>query len=357
MKFTLYPIHWLADAVDDEQFDHDKLPFDVTEGVRIEAVSHRFRNGTFDLFKEKIGTDIVDKLERVEFALVHRYNPEPAVENRNIIGDDEHRQRSEELVRMLAAALRIIRPMRQDALLMHGNIRDEDGSFDVPSFDVPPLHLLEVPDVQKLFKLRNRDCDALGDIAPEFLRGMRGEFWKFRMAVQFHELGHFQALDWKARYLLWCSAIESIYTSHDWEHQGSLVATSRIKWFLGENTSIYAPGDISNLLHDPHITIGQAVDDLYEVRNFMAHGDRIADAFFTDTPRHGFNGPVPKLVLAEAASFIVRASLLRILRDGLLDHFADAGPAEAYFGAQNLTKSALRAAQRAAQLPARAGAP
>jgi len=48
MKFTLYPIHWLADAVDDEQFDHDKLPFDITEGVRIEAVSVRFRNGTFD---------------------------------------------------------------------------------------------------------------------------------------------------------------------------------------------------------------------------------------------------------------------------------------------------------------------
>jgi hypothetical protein len=157
------------------------------------------------------------------------------------------------------------------------------------------------------------------------LRGKRGEFWTFCVAVQFHELGHFQALDWKARYLLWRSAIESIYTSHDWEHQGSLVATSRIKWLLGENTSIFAPGDISNLVHDPHITIGQAVDDLFEMRNFMAHGDRIPDRFFNDAPRSGFNGQVRKWeVLTEAASFIIRASLLTILR------FADAGPAEAY---------------------------
>src|SRR5262249_22955041 len=149
----------------------------------------------------------------------------------------------------------------------------------------------------------------------------------------------FQALDWKARYLLWCSAIESIYTSHGGEHQGSLVAKSRIKWFLGEDTSIYAAGDIPSLLQDPHLTVGQIVPDLYKMRNFIAHGDKIPDPFFQDILRDGLNGGVAKReVLLEAASFIVRTSLLRILRGGLLHHFADAGPAEAYFGAQNLTK-------------------
>ena len=214
-------------------------------------------------------------------------------------------------------------------------------------FDVPPLHLLEVPEVQKLFKLRNNDAEDLKTYAPEFLRAMRGEFWKFRMAVQFHELGHFQPLDWKARYLLWCSAIESIYTSHAWEHQGSLVATSRIKWFIGAATNIYAPGDISRLLEHPNLTVGGIVGDLYEMRNFIAHGDKIPESFFKDVVRTGFNGGVPKReMLLEGASFIIRTSLLKILRDGLKNHFADAGPAEAYFGAQNLTKSVLRAASR-----------
>ena len=274
-----------------------------------------------------------------------------------IVGEQDSDSDSEKLVKMLAACLRLIRPMRQRALLMRGKVLAGDGSFDVMGFDIPPLHLIEMPDVQKFFHLRNQDADDLRTYAPHFLHAMRGEFWKFRMAVQFYELGHFQALDWKARYLQWCSAIESIYTSHSREHQGSLVATSRIKWFLGAGTYIYAPGDISNLLQDPKIKIDQIVDDLYEMRNFMAHGDKIPDPYFTTTLRRGFNGPVKKTeVLLEAASFIVRASLLKILRDGLIQHFADAGPAEAYFGAEHLTKSKLYAAREAARKAAAAQA-
>jgi hypothetical protein len=349
MNFTLYPTYWLADALDGEPFDLGRLPFDITEGVRIEALGERFRPGTFDLHKVRLGTAVVEEMEQVRFALVHRYQPKPIMVNGEAIGEQERSGDSENLVRMLAACLRLIRPMRQRALLMSGKVRAEDDSFDVIGFDVPPLHLLEVPDVQKLFKLRNRDADDLRTYAPSFLQAMRGQFWKFRMAVQFYELGHFQALDWKARYLQWCSAIESIYTSHSREHQGSLVATSRIKWFLGEDTHIYAPGDISDLLEDPEIRIDQIVDDLYEMRNFMAHGDKIPDSFVTTNLRTGFNGPVQKReVLLEAASFIVRASLLKILRHGLIDHFADAGPAEAYFAAEHLTKSELYAAARKA---------
>ncbi len=344
MNFTLYPIYWLAGAlVDDEQFDLSKLPIDVAEGTRIEDVSGRFAKGTFELFREKLGTDRMEDLKRVRYALVHRY-PDPT--------GYPHGERAEETVLMLAACLRLIRPMRQSALLMRGTIRVDDGTFDVNHFELPAPHLVEVPDVQKLFKLRNHDADDLKAYAPEFLRGMRGPYWKFRMAVQFHELGHFQSLDWKARFLLWCSAIESIYTSHNWEHQGSLVATSRIKWFIGENTSIYGPGDISNLLQDPHITVGQVVKDLYEMRNYVAHGDRIPDAYFTDILRYGFDGGVKKCeVLLEATSFIVRTSLLKILQDHLPDHFADADPVEAYFGARGLTRTALLAAQRAATPP------
>jgi hypothetical protein len=54
-------------------------------------------------------------------------------------------------------------------------------------------------------------------------------------------------------------------------------------------------------------------------------------------------------VLHEAASFIIRASLRKVLRDGLLDHFAEAGPAEAYFGAQKLTRRELQAASAVAK--------
>jgi len=350
MRFNLYAIYGLSDGVTDEQFDLSKLPFDITEGARIEAISERFRDGAFDLWKEGIGTIAWENLKRVRYGLVHRYDPNPTEDEKTgklIFGTEAH-EHSEMLIRGLDACLRLVRPMRQSAFLIHGDIRD-DGSFDVRGFDTPPPDFVEVTEVQKLFLLRNQDTDDLRTYAPEFLRAMRGDFWKYRMAVHFHQLGYFQSLEWKARYLLWCAAIESIYTSHNRGHQGKWVATSRIRWFLGENTSIYAPGDISHLPCDPGLTVGQIVQDLYEMRNFIAHGDKIPDSFFTEIVRDGFGGGVQKSeVLFEAASFIIRASLLRILRDGLLNDFADAGSADAYFRARNLTWPVLKAAQRAA---------
>ena len=214
---------------------------------------------------------------------------------------------------------------------MRGVVRDEDGTFDVSGFELPAIYGHEVPEVQKYFDVRNRDANDLRTYVPDFLREIRNPIIsKFRMAVQFHDLGHFSS-DWKARYLLWSSAVESIFTTHNREHQGTRVATARIKWFLGERTSIYAPGDLTRLLEDPTITVGNIVDDVYAVRNYLAHGDRIPDEYFNQMARQSFNGGVPRIeVLLEAVSFIIRTSLLKILRDGLLNHFQDAVSADAF---------------------------
>ncbi len=170
MNFTLYPIYELASDLDGEPFDLTRLPFDITEGVRIEAV--KFHPATFDPHKETLGTYIVEELERVRFALVHRYKPKPIIVDEEIIGEQDTSEDSDKLVRMVAACLRLIRPMRQNALLMRGKVQN-DGSFDVSGFDIPTLHTIEVPDVQKLFHLRNQDADDLRTYAPHFLQAMR----------------------------------------------------------------------------------------------------------------------------------------------------------------------------------------
>ncbi len=240
--------------------------------------------------------------------------------------------------------LRLVRPMRQRALLVRGDLRD-NGTIEVRHFEHPID--FEVPELQKLFHLRNRDVELLRAVADEFLRAMRGEFWKFRMAVEFHEAGHLQGLYWKARYLLWCSSLEAIFTSHNREHRGSLVAKERIKWFLGADASIYEPGDIPSFAPQANIKIGDVLDNLYRLRNFIAHGDRIPDDFFQRTMRQGLSGPLNVLVvLNEAVSFIARKSLLRIIQDNLLDHFAGATSAETYFANEGLTFSAIEQRQR-----------
>jgi len=61
VNFTLYPIYWLADDVSGEPFDLGRLPFDITEDVRIESVRERFRPDTFDPHKVRLGTLVVEE--------------------------------------------------------------------------------------------------------------------------------------------------------------------------------------------------------------------------------------------------------------------------------------------------------
>jgi hypothetical protein len=345
-NFTLYGIYGLEKTWDNgEEFDLKLLPFDIGQGVTIEDVSTLLSPESFNEYiTGEMGQRSIKRLKETRYALVHRYERAPIIVDGEKVGEVDYDQNSFDLLRKIAACLRLIRPMRQDTGLMYGKILP-NGQFDLIGFE-HPYDLLETPQNQKHFKLRTRDAEELKNLLPEFLRAMNGEFWKFRMSVQFHELGHFQHRDKKARFLLWASGIESIYTSHDYDHQGGLVATERIKWFLGESTSIYPKGELLDLTKDPNLTLGSILADLYECRNFHAHGDKLNDHFLKDTLRDGIDNNSRVIVyevLFEAQSFVIRSSLLRILRDGLLDHFADAGPAQAYFGAQHLTRSELQA--------------
>jgi hypothetical protein len=333
-KVTVYPVYMLAGAIDEEPFDRSALPINIAEGVGLEDVSAMLNEETFAWVRSELGKRDLEDLRTVQYALVHRYRTD-------LLEGGVSDQQSETLVQNLAACLRLIRPMRQCTSLMRGELR-ENGTLDVQHLE-HPVDLMEVPEVQKLFHLRNRDVDLLRAVAKDFLRAMRGEFWKFRMAVDFHQAGHFQDRYWKARYLLWCSAVEAIFTSDHPEHRGSLVAKERIKWFLGTTTSMYDPGDIPNFVPQPNITVSDVMDDMYRVRNFIAHGDRIPDEYFQRTMRQGLNGNVSVLtVLQEAVSFVIRKSLLRMLQDNLLDHFASAAEAEVYFADHNLTLTQIR---------------
>jgi len=161
------------------------------------------------------------------------------------------------------------------------------------------------------------------------------------MAVEFHETGYFLPL-WKGRYILWCSAIESLYTSESFQHRGSLVAKERINWFLGAATSIYLPRDIPNFMPQANISLDSIAGDLYDIRNLIAHGSKIPDSYFQRKMRQGMSGDLSVLdVVQEAASFIVRQSLLRILQKKLLADFADSQSAERYFRAAHLTRAEL----------------
>jgi hypothetical protein len=333
-RIALYPILGVTGDWLDDPFDLAQLPATILPGVTVEDARILFNKKSFDLWKDYISKRERESLERVRFAIVCRYID--AYGQPNYQTDPE----AEKLVRYVAACLRLIRPMQQDASFIRGNILP-DSTLDVQHFEIPVE--IGVPAVQKLFMLRNRDVTRLQKVAPLFMEAIHGDFWKFRSSVELHDWGHFHHLYWKARFSLWCSAIEALYTSNAREHRGSLVAEERIKWFLGPDARIYEPGDIQIGQPEVKTTIGGVLDELYELRNVIAHGDKTPDKFWV-TARSEYDQHVNLAeMLTEAASRIIRASLLRILEDNLLKHFADGPASEAFFGAQELTKSLLYA--------------
>jgi hypothetical protein len=341
-RFLLYAIYGVArEWESDEPFDVSQLPYEIAEGAMLEDVSPFIKEGAFNLWKDLMGSHDIETLERVHYALVYRYD----VDISRMDEEAEQKEKAEFLLRHLAALLRLIRPMRQNVVEIHGEVL-ADETFDVQGFGRP--NRVEVPEVQKLFTLQNRDLEDLRKYAPEFLKAMRGEYWKFKMAIQFHDNGHFRDEFWKARYILWCSAIEALFTSSTGpEHKGSLLAIERIKWFLGADTRIYPPGEIHKYLPQSSLTLKDVLAELYTVRNLVAHGERVPDHFLQDHRREGINNFIcTREVLLEAASFIIRASLLKILQEGLLEHFKGSSESDAYFGAQGLTNTEIRKRQK-----------
>jgi hypothetical protein len=207
----------------------------------------------------------------------------------------------------------------------------ETGKIDAHGFSA--LHdPAEVPEIQKLFTIRSRDIDLLRLILPEFRRlyardakGELGDYEPLRMAIQLYELGY-SLTPWKPRHILWWSAIEALYGSNE------TTAKARIYGFFGNkdlrsgfDCTIYEKGDIPSC-YSPDTgslhTLGTTLPKIYAVRNDSAHGQRVPDIYFSNVP-HPF-GTAPFLdVLAEAATLIIRKTVVEVLRRGWREKFKD----------------------------------
>jgi hypothetical protein len=349
VKFALYPIGRVAlgqqrGGWEDWDFDPALLPFEIMDQVQIEDVSTRFLDDEFDTYENSLGSYAVKELKRLKYAIVYRFpqyelNP---VTNELIL-DAEQMKRAQRLVREIAVCLRIIRPILQRAQYCEGQIRN-DGAFVHSSFDVPNPYA-DVPHNQRLFSVRTEDVQCLKFYAPLFIYAMDQPFWKFRMAAQLYEAGHWQSTDKKIQFFLWVSALEALFTTQNrnGQHGGKLVAGERIKALIGANTPIYSAGELASSQQNPGITVSDVIGEVYCLRNHIAHGDKLPDHYWARTGRPFDNERLTRFdELIEAVSFILRRCLLAILKDGLLSHFADKGSSEAYFTGLGQTKQKLR---------------
>lgn len=349
-RFALYPIEHIARGQsrggwEEWDFDTSLLPIKIMDRVYIEDVSSRFREDEFDPHDQGMGPWAVKELKRIKYVIIHRF---PQIEIDPVTDtithlDGDQMKRGERLVREIAVCLRIIRPTLQRAQFCEGQIRD-DGTFIHGKLDIPNP-MADVPLNQRLFSIRDEDVRDLQFYAPLFVQAMEQPIWKFRMAVQLYEAGHWQSTDAKVRFLLWVSALEALFTtqSRGGQNSGKLVAGERIKHLIGSSASVYPAGELTSGQPDPSLTVSDVIGDIYCLRNHIAHGDKLPNYYWARTGRPNFTEQILKIEeLIEAVSHILRRSLLTILKNGLLCHFADQASSEAYFGGLRLTKQLIK---------------
>jgi hypothetical protein len=238
------------------------------------------------------------------------------------------------------ACLSLIRPTRKNrAGVITGNIT-ESGKFDPHGFEL--VEFVEVPMIQRLFSIRTQDVRLLQQILPRFMelytKDLSGriidDYEQMRMAVQLY-MQAYENSYWKAKHILWWSAIEALYGNAE----DSIMA--RVYSFFGNkdlakgySTSLYELGDLPSCYSltstNDHI-LGEILPLLYRVRNFAAHGQKVSDPHFVPVP-HPFGGTAQLLdVLAEGATFIIRKTIIEILRRGISKDFKDRDTREKFW--------------------------
>jgi hypothetical protein len=323
-KIEFFPISVDTHGLSDEAPPHGTQTILATDKLTIEDVSHLMKPDTFAGWKKDcfLSKDTASSLDNVTYALVHRVSS-PNEE------DAELERNSTELINLAVACLALIRPTRRGRALNIRGLIQADGTFYPKSCS---LHEpTEVPTIQKLFTIRKKDIDLLTLVLPEFIKvyqkdangRVRDEYEPLRMAVQLYEQAYAISY-WKARHILWWSAIEALYGNNE------ETATARIYALFGKKNladgyrlPIYESGDIPSCFY-PSLgcvpTLGMTVPLIYEVRNASAHGQKVPDSHFS-VNAHPFGQAAQIDVLAEAATFVIRKTIIAILRGGFRDNF------------------------------------
>jgi hypothetical protein len=299
-----------------------------SDNLTIENVSHLITPKTFSLWKNDcfVSKRTSESLESVRFAIVHRYTSP----NGGDVGPQTH---SAELIDSAGSCLALIRPTRRSRAMHIRGVVKSDGTFDPQGFKARE-ELADVPEIQKLFAVREQDIKLLTSVLPEFIQlyqkdqngKLKDDYEPLRMAVQLYGEGYALSY-WKARHILWWSAIEALYGSSE------DAAIARIYSFFGNknlvdgyNCPIYEKGDIPSCFYVPpgslH-TLGRMVPLIYEVRNASAHGQKVPDLHFVSIEHPLGQGIVGLAALAEAATFIIRKTVIEILKRGWRNEFKD----------------------------------
>jgi|GEM_PF-1777082 len=326
---TIVPLYGISSAWDFEPFDISKLPFEIMPNVQLADVSRWMEALDFSLWQgDFISKKEIDKFKSCKFALKHEYET-------TYHAKDIPEKESQELLHKIFLGLRIIRPTRASYYYLTGSIK-EDNTIDITGFQNPERSV-PVPHKEVLNRLRLKDLEMLAAICSELLRVYELKTRNVKWAIRNLEIGY-ASPHFDVKHLLWVTGLDGLFTSRERKHRGSNVAIARIENFLGSDYSIHEKDNYEYIEEFIDIKLKDVLVDVYELRNYFAHGEYVPDEWLKkDSRKHLTESLTYADVLLESASSALRGALLKILTTNQLDMFTDSISTNKYYSSLGLT--------------------
>jgi hypothetical protein len=336
-KITIAPVY-LEMEPDIDGFE-GSLPYTIGQGIKLVDVNQYIQNADFSWASDALSKNRLDRFkQKWRYGLLHEYEAEEWSQS---MPEAE----SQRLIHRAFLGLRMIRPTPKGYEYLQAQVRDVKK--------VEPFHFSDVeeqifaPIIDTVNRIRIQDAVALTHILPNLLQVNESTCLPVHLAIENLEVGYISDFV-HVKQLLWVTALDGLFTSDEWEHRGTWVATERIKHFVDPNTLIYV--GVPQYLTPPNITVGAVISDIYEARNAFAHGKWMPKKFLQ---KPGYGGARGKHltyadVLLEATSLILRTVIVKILKDDLLEFFADKQRVNDHFSKLGFVRKKKTASSRQA---------
>jgi hypothetical protein len=227
-------------------------------------------------------------------------------------------RKTAEEIRNAMLGFQIWRPKGWAGIIVNARDR-ENGTLGVESVSFPEsyAHLEWV----RLLGVNDQQPEDLGRFIEGTIAALGAESVPAKNPFQYLEIGLQTAVNHgKAGAFLWMVGLDALLAA-----QGADLFAARLCRLLGPDTYIF-PADVTG--RQPAYKVGELAADIYQLRNQIAHGDRIREKLLVKS-EFWFQSPTPynfglgewsyQRVLCEAALFALCAGLRRVILDGHLN--------------------------------------
>jgi hypothetical protein len=260
----------------------------------------------FELWKDYVAKHDREAFGSMRLALSNKYEgPE--------YGADKADTTSQDLLYKLFLLLRLLKPTRTRFAAVH--IKTVDANeIEVSSFTHPRSTPPNVPDSERLNVITEEDVRRAEEMSRHFLDLVDSGPANLRRAIRFYEEAYSDIRDPVLQIVAWVMGIEAACTSED-EIVPQDEVVRRVSEYVPFNQDVYVSSPLKKQSRVPELPVGEAVTDVFELRNRLVHGLWIPQKWSERVMYQSISGPavIYADALRDAAAHILRRLIVGLL--------------------------------------------